>query len=112
MNSAASTLGGCRGDGGTRLLMIPPAYSKLPRSPMLCYRKAWSKIMPMIHDFVEDWIEMRSKLQRQLKLLESGKMGEETYVIGSKAEATAIRLKKWIDELNDLLKEYGPADRT
>ena len=67
--------------------------------------------MPIIHDFVEDWIEMRSKLQRQLKLLESGKMGEETYVIGSKAEATAIRLKKWIDELNDLLKEYGPADR-
>ena len=29
--------------------------------------------MPMIHDFVEDWIEMRSKLQRQLKLLELGK---------------------------------------
>ncbi len=27
--------------------------------------------MAIIHDFVEDWIEMRSKLQRQLKLLES-----------------------------------------
>jgi dTDP-D-glucose 4,6-dehydratase len=74
--------------------------------------KRGGKIMAMIHDFVEDWIEMRSKLQRQLKLLESGKMGEETYVIGSTAEATAIRLKKWIDELNDLLKEYAPSDRT
>ena len=68
--------------------------------------------MAIIHDFVEDWIEMRSKLQRQLKLLESGKMGTETNVVGSTTEATIIRLKKWIDELNDLLKEYAHADRT
>ncbi len=68
--------------------------------------------MAIIHDFVEDWIEMRSKLQRQLKLLESGKMGTGTDVIGSTTEATIIRLKKWIDELNDLLKEYAHADRT
>jgi len=68
--------------------------------------------MAIIHDFVEDWIEMRSKLQRQLKLLESGKMGTGTDVIGSTTEATIIRLKKWIDELNDLLKEFAHADRT
>ena len=68
--------------------------------------------MAIIHDFVEDWIEMRSKLQRQLKLLESGKMGTGTNVIGSTTEATIIRIKKWIDELNDLLKEYAHADRT
>ena len=68
--------------------------------------------MAIIHDFVEDWIEMRSKLQRQLKLLESGKMSTGTDVIGSTTEATIIRLKKWIDELNDLLKEYAHADRT
>jgi len=68
--------------------------------------------MAIIHDFVEDWIEMRSKLQRQLKLLESGKMGTGADVIGSTTEATIIRLKKWIDELNDLLKEYAHADRT
>jgi len=73
---------------------------------------AWSKIMPIIHDFVEDWIEMRTKLQRQLKLLESGKTDTGTNVIGSTTEATIIRLKKWIDELNDLLKEFAHADRT
>jgi len=55
---------------------------------------------------------MRSKLQRQLKLLESGKMGTGADIIGSTTEATIIRLKKWIDELNDLLKEYAHADRT
>jgi len=68
--------------------------------------------MAIIHDFVEDWIEMRSKLQRQLKLLESGKTDTGTNVIGSTTEATIIRLKKWIDELNDLLKEFAHADRT
>jgi hypothetical protein len=73
--------------------------------------KYGGKIMAIIHDFVEDWIEMRSKLQRQLKLLESGKMGEETYDIGSTIEGTTIRLKKWIAELNELLKEYANADR-
>jgi hypothetical protein len=67
--------------------------------------------MAIVHDFVEDWIEMRSKLQRQLKVLEGG-MGTEINVIGSTTEATKIRIKKWIDELNDLLKEYAHADRT
>jgi hypothetical protein len=68
--------------------------------------------MAVIHDFVEDWIEMRSKLQRQLKLIESGKMGTGADVVGSTTEATKIRIKKWIDELNDHLKEYANADRT
>lgn len=68
--------------------------------------------MAVIHDFVEDWIEMRSKLQRQLKLVESGKMGTGADVVGSTTEATKIRIKQWIDELNDLLKEYVNADRT
>jgi hypothetical protein len=69
--------------------------------------KQGGKRMAIIHDFVEDWIEMRSKLQRQLKLIETG-----TNVVGSTTEATKIRIKKWIDELNDLLKEYAHADRT
>ena len=68
--------------------------------------------MTMGHDFVEEWIEMRSKLQRQLKLLESGRMDTGTAVIGGTTEATMNRLKKWIEELNDLLKEYAHADRT
>jgi len=68
--------------------------------------------MATVHDFVEDWIEMRSKLQRQLKMLESGDMTTGTTVIGSSTEATIIRIKKWSDELNALLKEYTLADRT
>ena len=39
-------------------------------------------------------------------------MGAGTAVIGSTTEATINRLKKWIEELNDLLKEYAHADRT
>ena len=67
--------------------------------------------MAIVHDFVEDWIEKRSKLQRQLKLLESGEMRTGTTVIDSTTETTIIRIKKWIDELNALLKEYSRADR-
>lgn len=68
--------------------------------------------MATVHDFVEDWIEMRSKLQRQLKMLKSGEMKAGTAVLGSTTESTIIRIKKWIDELNALLKEYTGADRS
>ena len=81
-------------------------HSRRPFIPWYAKRKAWGKEMATIHDFVEDWIEMRSKLQRQLKLIET-----ETNAVGSTTEATKIRIKKWIDELNDLLKEHANADR-
>ncbi|VTZ26810.1 conserved hypothetical protein [Methylocella tundrae] len=68
--------------------------------------------MTIVHDFVEEWIEMRSKLQRQLKLLESGEMRTGPDVAASARDATIIRIRKWIDELNDLLKQYAHADRT
>jgi hypothetical protein len=68
--------------------------------------------MATVHDFVEDWIEMRSKLQRQLKLLESDKIEAGTSILGGATEATRTRIKKWIDELNVLLKEYASSDRT
>ncbi len=68
--------------------------------------------MTIVHDFVEEWIEIRAKLQRQLKLLESGEKGAGTAAIGSSTEATVSRLRKWIEELNGLLKECAHADRT
>ena len=68
--------------------------------------------LTVVHDFVEEWIEMRSKLQRQLKLLEASKKDAGAAVIGGATEATTRRLKKWIEELNDLLKEFAHADRT
>ena len=68
--------------------------------------------MTGIHNLIEGWIEMRSKLQQQLKLLESGEMGAGGKILGSTTEETAGRLKQIINELNDLLKEYAHADRT
>lgn len=65
--------------------------------------------MSTVHGFVEDWIEIRSKLQRQLKVLESKEVSE---VNVDNKEATATRIKKCIDELNALLKEYTRADMT
>lgn len=57
-----------------------------------------------INDLVEDWIEIRSKLQHQLKALDAGEIDGAT-------EATKNRLKKWVDELNALLKEYANTPR-
>jgi hypothetical protein len=68
--------------------------------------------MATVHDLVEDWIEMRPKLQRQLKMLKSGELSTGTAASRSTTEATITRIRKWIDELNALLKEYTRADRT
>ncbi len=67
--------------------------------------------MATTKDFVEEWIEMRSKLKRQLELIETGQIGAGEQVIGSTTESTRARLKKWVDELNELLKESARADR-
>jgi hypothetical protein len=65
------------------------------------------KKMAGIHDLIEDWIQMRAALQRQLKLFESGELGT-----GPSTDATIVRIRIWIDELNSLLKTYSSADRT
>jgi hypothetical protein len=59
-------------------------------------------------DLIEDWIEMRGRLQRHLKMFEAGEMnlGDENLTT-----ATVERLKRCIAELNALLKEYAPAAR-
>jgi len=62
-----------------------------------------------IHDLIEDWIKMRSTLQQQIKLLESGGIGVRSNALGT--ESTIGRIKKCIDELNSLLKEHASADR-
>jgi hypothetical protein len=60
--------------------------------------------MAEIKHLIEEWIEMRGTLQRQLKMLESGQIraGED-----STAQATIARIKALIDELNALLKEFS-----
>ena len=68
--------------------------------------------MTTIHGLIEDWIQMRRMLQQQLKLLEADKMHAGIPILGDTTEATIARIKRWIDELNSLLKEYARADRT
>ena len=60
--------------------------------------------MVTANDLIEDWIEMRSKLQRQLKVLEAGEMYRGDNISDSTTTATVARL---VSELNELLKEYG-----
>ena len=62
-------------------------------------------------DLIEDWIQMRSTLQRQLKMLESGKMHTEDKIPDSTTRDTTIRVRRCIDELNSLLKEYATAQQ-
>jgi hypothetical protein len=68
--------------------------------------------MTTINDLIEDWIQMRATLQRQLKALEAGQITTGDAIVGSTTEDTIIRVKKWINELNTLLKEYTNAAQT
>jgi hypothetical protein len=63
--------------------------------------------MVTINDLVEDWIQIRSTLQRQLKMLQSGEPPSESVISESERKATITRIKGCIDEMNALLKEYA-----
>jgi hypothetical protein len=63
--------------------------------------------MMTINDLVEDWIQIRSTLQRQLKMLQSGDPPSESVISESERKATFARIKGCIDEMNALLKEYA-----
>jgi hypothetical protein len=59
-----------------------------------------------VKDFVEDWIQMRIALQRQIRAMESREARPEGVV----AETTDARLKLCLHELNALLKEHATAE--
>ncbi len=63
--------------------------------------------MTEIKHLIEEWIEMRATLQRQLKMLESGQMRMGPDISDGTTQATVARIKRWIDELNSLLKEFS-----
>jgi hypothetical protein len=63
--------------------------------------------MAEIKHLIEEWIQIRATLQRQLKMLESGEMRMGTNISDSTTQATIARIKEWIDELNSLLKEFS-----
>ncbi|WP_296706872.1 hypothetical protein [Rhodoblastus sp.] len=60
--------------------------------------------MAEVKHLIEEWIEIRATLQRQVKLLESGQIPAEE---SSATQATVARIKALIDELNGLLKEFS-----
>jgi hypothetical protein len=63
--------------------------------------------MSEIKDLIEEWIEIRAMLQRQLKVLESGELRTGTTISDSTTQETIARIKGWINELNSLLKEFS-----
>jgi hypothetical protein len=76
-----------------------PEWSGDPRG----WRQTWGDDpMVVINDLVEDWIQIRSTLQRQLKMLQS-----ESDISESARNATIARIKSAIEEMNALLKEYA-----
>ena len=68
-------------------------------------------IVTTITDLIEDWIQMRSTLQRQLKMLESSEMHTGDKISKSTTKDTTVRVRRCVDELNSLLKEYAIAPR-
>ena len=62
-----------------------------------------------INDLVEDWIQIRSTLQRQLKILQPGGALSERDMSESARETTISRLKGCVEVMNALLKENARA---
>jgi uncharacterized protein YerC len=67
--------------------------------------------MPAIHDLIEDWIQIRTMLQRQLKLLESDGTRSGAQVADAATEATIERIKRCLQDMNGLLKQYAGSDK-
>jgi hypothetical protein len=63
--------------------------------------------MVVINDLVEDWIQIRATLQRQLKMLQSGEAPSGSYISENEKKATIARIKGCVDEMNALLKEHA-----
>ena len=63
--------------------------------------------MTEIKHLIEEWIEIRATLQRQLKTLESGERRTGVDISDSATRATIARIKQWIEELNSLLKAFS-----
>ncbi len=66
--------------------------------------------MAAIHDLIEDWIQFRSVLQRQLKLLETDQTRKGAPAVDVASEATKARLRRCLDEMNALLKQHARSD--
>jgi hypothetical protein len=68
--------------------------------------------MTLINDLIEDWIQIRSTLQRHIRMLEAEKEQNGTDIYGAKIDDTVGHLKAWVSALNKLLKEHSIAARS
>ena len=62
--------------------------------------------MSAMSDLIEDWIQIRSTLQRQLKTLDSNEGQGPIDIPDEMREMTVNHIKQWIADINSLLKEY------
>ena len=67
--------------------------------------------MAAIHDLIEDWIQIRTTLQKQLRLLDPDGARAKAEVVDAATEATISRVRRCIEEMNALLKQHAGADR-
>lgn len=56
--------------------------------------------MATMHELVEDWREMKAKLERQLEALEND-------VLNQHAPFTKDTIRRWIVEIDDLIIKYS-----
>ena len=62
--------------------------------------------MSAMSDLIEDWIQIRSTLQRQLKTLNSNEGQGPVDIPDEMREMTVNHIKQWVADINSLLKEY------
>ena len=62
--------------------------------------------MSAMSDLIEDWIQIRSTLQRQLKTLDSNEGQGPVDIPDEMREMTVNHIKQWVADINSLLKEY------
>ena len=62
--------------------------------------------MSAMSDLIEDWIQIRSTLQRQLKTLESNQDHGPVDIPDETREMRVNHIKQWVADINSLLNEY------
>jgi len=67
--------------------------------------------MPTIRYLIDDWIEMRATLKRQLELLETGQIHTGTDFSNARMQAAISKLTDCIVAIDALLEECVGAER-
>src|SRR3954447_2785584 len=96
--------------GGTNLRSAEGAGSKAncgDAERLVCAArptKRREKAMSAMSDLIEDWIQIRSTLQRQLKTLDSNQGQAPLDIPDEMRETTVNHIQQWVADINSLLK--------